>query len=123
MIVNVKRRNARTVSIEVKNSDTTVIDLNTASDIFFVVKKNKNDEDNSGIIKKLSLGEITIDDPSIGFVKIDLDSNDMNLDGIYFVAMQIFYPGNKNQEVDLVDVNTGKEFNQWNFKEDIIKTI
>lgn len=123
MIPRFKTKNAKTFNLTVKDDNGVIVsDLLTADDIIFVFKEKKTDSDlDSNLIKKLSLTEITVNDPSTGIIKIKCTSTDLGILGTVFIACQINYPGDENIEVNLSDSGTGEEITQVQFFQDVIR--
>lgn len=97
MSVNSKNGNAiikkgNTVNFIIKptSNGSLLPNLGDATEVIFSVKKNKTDADaNSKIIKKMSLSQITVNDPKTGYISVPLSSTDTNIDaGQYFLNVE-----------------------------------
>lgn len=71
------------------------------------------------IEKKKSLGEILINDPSTGYLKIKIDASDtVNLPDVYPIGVEIQWTDNI-QELELED-EEGSKFNMIRIKHNIV---
>ena len=105
--MRIKKGNTITLKITCKDSDGVLIsDLATTTEVRFMLKNNKTDENASAVITKLkSLGEITVDDPTTGIVKFTLSATDTTqTPKNYYAALQLEYP-TKTEEINLKDSN------------------
>jgi len=102
-----------------KDKDGVIIsDLAAAADVVAQFKKLKADI-TPDIEKKKSAAQITIDDPTTGYLRIVIDAADTkDLSGNYYFAIEIQWAGD-NQEMYLYDEDD-KEFNTIEIIEHII---
>lgn len=105
--MQIKKGNYIILQIGIKDQDNNYItDLNIAIEVLYMIKNNKTDlNDDALVIKKMTLGEITINDPSTGYVSIELESSDTeNIQaGIKYHAVQIEYSAENIKEIWLKD--------------------
>lgn len=103
--MQLKKGNAVTIGILVKDSGGAIVgNLSTATDVVFVMKINKTDKDEDAVVKKDLATGITVDDPSLGYIKIPLTSTDMDITAKnYFLAVQIIYSATNKIEINIRD--------------------
>ena len=85
------------------------------------MKRNKEDSDEEALIlKKKTLGQITVDDPDTGYVKVSLLADDTDIaPGLYFAGLQLDYGNGKVYEVDIyVD---SQQIETFKVKQDIVR--
>ena len=101
--MRIKKENSSTINITVNDGDGDLVtNLATADDVKFMVKKKKTDTNANAVISKNIGNGVTINDPSVGIVKVTLTSTDTNIDiGFYFMALQIEYSATDIQEINL----------------------
>ena len=96
-----------------------IINLATTTEVTFAVKTDKTDIDADALIlKRKTLGELTVDDPDTGYVTVTLSDSDTNLLGDYFMALQLEWAADK-QEINLTE--DGKISDRLSIKQDIIR--
>lgn len=119
--MNIKKGNAFDFIFKIIDTeDNLVTDLATAIAIKFMVKKAISDNDLAALINK-NLGDgITVDLPTIGYITVNLDSNDTNINaGAYYFALQIEYAVDEKIEVNLKEGDC--VINSLNVIQDIIE--
>lgn len=125
--INYKRGNALNLKFIVSRSGVKIssLDLNNATDIIFALKQSVYLEDSeSTILKKKSLGQITIleDDQSLSEpnLLIPLSSEDMNIDsGRYYMGLCIVFDSSTKDEANLYFNNC--KFSLVYISQDIIR--
>jgi len=102
-----------------KDKDNSIVtNLASANEIICQIKTSK--DANPTIEKKMTDSEILVDDPSTGYLKIIIDASDtVDLNGIFQIAVEIQWTGNK-QEINLEDEN-GEKFETIQITEHTIK--
>jgi len=119
--MNIKRGNAFDFIFEVIDTGGNLVtDLATAIAVKFMVKKAISDSDLEAFISKTLGDGITIDLPATGYITVNLDSNDTNINaGAYYFALQIEYAVNEKKEVNIKEGDC--IINSLNVIEDIIE--
>ena len=104
-MLEIKKGNTATLEFKlVDNSNQLLTNLASTTEIFFMVKVAKTDSDiDAVIIKKKTLGEIIVDDPSAGFVKVSLTATDTDITvKTYYMGLQLEF-GAVINEIDTED--------------------
>jgi len=104
--MRLKLGNTVTLQFPVKDSTgNLIINLNTAVAVKFLIKINPTDTDLEAIISKTLGSGITVDDPSLGYIKVEIESNDfLNVSaGDYYFGLQVEFPSSKIYELDVID--------------------
>lgn len=116
--MQIKSGNDVVLEIECKDQDGVLIDnLATTTEIICEIKTSKAIVVPT-ITKKKTLGEILVNDPSTGYVKVIINSVDtVSLNDEYYIAVELRWAGN-TQEIDLADEDG--DFETILIKEDII---
>ena len=103
--MNIKKGNSATLTVAVRDGNKELIDnLSSATAILFMVKTSKTDPDIDAIISKSVGAGVTVDDPSTGYVKIELLPTDTDQTiNSYYMALQIEWGAASHYEIDLSD--------------------
>ena len=121
--MKIKEGNDCLLRILVKDSaGVTITNLATAAEILFQMKRLPSDA--PLIEKKETLGEILVDDPTTGWLKIAILAADtQDNKGMYLSGCEVQWVGN-NQEMDLYEDPDGdgnyRLFNTITIEEDIV---
>ena len=103
--LSIKKGNKKIWTVEIKDSNGDIVtNLSTASEIFYMIKSNREDLDSSALVTKtMTGGHIAVDTPSSGSLQITVNSTDTeDIDpGTYYHAVEIQYAADNRQEVDL----------------------
>ena len=105
-MLKVKRGNSTIIYVPVTDvfEGTPITNLSSAIDVFFMVKKNRDDPDSEAIISKSFVGGVTVDDPITGTIKITLESADLDIDyGQFYYGVQIDYGAGNLIEIEIKD--------------------
>lgn len=105
--MQIKRGNKADLQFIVKDANGVVLtNLSSATNIQFVLKKNKIDLDEDAVVLKNLTDGITIDTPLIGNCTVTLTSLDMNIPAQnYFWALKITFSSTSIQEVNIKNPN------------------
>jgi hypothetical protein len=106
-VMQIKRGNKADLQFIVKDANGVVLtNLSSATNIQFVLKKNKIDLDEDAVVLKNLTDGITIDTPLIGNCTVTLTSLDMNIPAQnYFWALKITFSSTSIQEVNIKNPN------------------
>lgn len=122
MSIVIKKGNTATLKVTVRDESGTLIsDLASTTEIYFMLKNNATDLDAEAILSVSKTGgEITVDDPTTGIVKISLTSTVTDITAKqYSAALQLKYAAS-TQEINLKDSNSN-ETNKVSIQQDIIR--
>lgn len=93
-MIRIKKGNTRTLILTPLDADGEgITDLADVTEVYFMVKNSKTDDDDDALISVSETGgEITIDDPETGQITIDLNSTDTSITpGSYYFGIQLKY--------------------------------
>lgn len=94
--------------------------LASAENVIFVLKKNATDTNEDADVYVDPTSGMTVNSPSIGYIKVVLNSDDMVITpGKYFIAVQVNVSNTQKIEVDLYE--NGQLYNTVNVIQDIIR--
>lgn len=111
-------------TIGVKDNDGVLItDLNTAVEIYYMIKTNSEDANEDALVSKTKTGGgIIIDTPSTGYVQITIAASDIEdvVPGKKYHALQIDYPSDNIQEIWL-KTDQGHDEDRIELVQDVIR--
>lgn len=112
---SMKKGNKFTFSVLVKDrTGTTVTNLGTSTEIYYMIKESDTDADNLALVSLTETdGDIVVDSPSTGYLSItipaaDTESIDLSSQNVFFHGVQIDYPSSDIQEINLSQGDTVK---------------
>ena len=121
-MLQLKKKNSVNLFVSAVDGNGNVItNLATVSEIYFVLKNNKTDQDAVAVLaKQKTVSGITVDDPNEGTIKVELSASDMDIGAKeYYMAVQLEYPDGTKYELNLK--NNDRAFDKVTIQEDIIK--
>ena len=84
------------------NGDT-LTNLSTATEVYYMLKIKPTDDDSDAVLTKQLTAGVTVDDPSTGYITVEIESDDygsVNI-GNYYQGLKIEYSTTNRQEVNL----------------------
>ena len=121
--MDLKRGNYATLQITVRDSSGALVtNLATATEVYFMIKENWDDTNASALVSKSLSDGVSVDTPSTGIVTVLIETPDTaSIDpGTYYMALQIEYSADNQQEPNLVENST--VINKITLTEDIIRS-